>query len=162
MDLRGISAILAAIAWPLVATALAFTFRTPLFSLLSRLSESFTVKSIKLKVLGAEVELTPEQAKGALDELLKEIVDSTNELSPTEIKLFQEIRTADGRRTVSDILPGFVRGNEHHKRLRVLRDRKLIRPFEGGRWEASQHPVITRFGELTLQIKPVGLATPIA
>lgn len=112
---------------------------------------------IKLKVFGAEIELTPEQAKSALDELLKDIVESINELSTVEIKLFNNIMISDGRQSVRDILPGFARDNEEHRQLRVLRDRKLIRPFEGGRWDATKHPVITRFGNLIYRLKPEAL-----
>ena len=157
MDAKDIAAILTPLAWPVTAGILVFSFRTPLVTLLSRLSESLSVKTIKLKVFGAEIELTPEQAKSALDELLKDIVETTNELSEEEITTFQEIQAADGRRTVTDLLPSFVRDNEQHKQLRVLRDRKLIRPFEGGRWNASKHPVVTRFGDLICRIKPEAL-----
>ena len=46
MDLKGIAAILAAIAWPVTVAALVLTFRAPLLSLFSRLSESLVVKKI--------------------------------------------------------------------------------------------------------------------
>ena len=158
MDVENIAAILTPLAWPVTAVIVVFSFRESLITLLSRLSESLSVKTIKLKVFGAEIELTPEQAKSALDELLKDIVETTNELSAEEIALFQEIQAADGRRTIKDLIPSFVRGNEQHKQFRVLRDRKLIRPFEGGRWDTSKHPVVTRFGDLICRIKPEALA----
>jgi hypothetical protein len=108
----------------------------------------------ELKVFGSEVDLTPEQVKSTLNELLNDIVESTNELSPAELALFQQIQAADGRRVILDLIPNFARNTEQHNQLRRLRDRKLIRPFEGGRWKDDKHPVMTRFGELICRIKP--------
>src|SRR5258705_10877190 len=103
MELRDVAPIVVSVAWPVTVCILVFYFRLPLKTLLARLADSLTVKTLKLKVLGSEVELTPERAKEALDELLGEILESTNDLSPDEIKLFQAIRSSDGRRSVEEL-----------------------------------------------------------
>ncbi|NGZ99357.1 MAG: hypothetical protein CV089_25175 [Nitrospira sp. WS110] len=72
------------------------------------------------------VELTPEQSKRALDELLQGIADSTNELSTKESALFQRIVASAGRDTACRLLPKFQRDTPDHQRLSRLRDLKLI------------------------------------
>ncbi len=111
------------------------------------------MKTVTLKAFGAEVELTPEQAKHALDELLQDIAESTNELSPEESVLFERIMASAGRDTVCQLLPNFQRDTPDHQRLRKLRDRKLIRPFEGGRWQREKHPLVSRFGQLVYDLR---------
>jgi hypothetical protein len=141
------------LAWPVTTFVLILVFRSPLTSLLSRLAESMSVKTLKLKVLGNEIEITPDKAKETLDELLQEIVQSTNELSPEQVRLLDSVRLANGRQSVADLLPAFIREGPDHIDLRVLRDRKLLRPFEGGPWSLSKHPALTRFGELVIQLQ---------
>jgi hypothetical protein len=79
---------------------------------------------------------------------LQEIADSTNELSPEESRLFEKILASGGRERIDQLLPNFRRDTPEHQGLRKLRDRKLVRPFEGGRWQPDKHPVVTRFGQL--------------
>jgi len=55
-----------ALAWPLTFVAFFAVFYKPVRALLERLAETLTVKTVKLKAFGAEIELTPEQAKRAL------------------------------------------------------------------------------------------------
>jgi hypothetical protein len=148
--------IAAALAWPLIAVLFLVAFFKPVWALLDRLASTLTVKVVKLKAFGAEVELTPEQAKRALDELLQEIADSTNELTPDEATLFARIIQAEGRTIVADLFSGFARDSEAHRQLRRLRDRKLIRPFEGGNWQPGKHPVASRFGQLVYELKTGG------
>lgn len=126
---------------------------TPDFALIERLATTLTIKTVKLRAFGAEVELTPEQAKRALDELLQDIADSTNELSSEEYSIFESILHAGGRMTVTDMFPTFARNSKEHQQLQKLRDRKLIRPFEGGRWQPDKHPVSSRFGQLVHELK---------
>ena len=145
--------IASALAWPLTAIAFLVVFFKPVWALLERLASTLTIKTVKLKAFGAEVELTPEQAKRALDELLQDIADSTNELASEESTLFERIHHAGGRTTVVELFPGFALDSMEHQQLRKLRDRKLIRPFEGGNWQASKHPVSSRFGQLVYELK---------
>lgn len=86
--------------------------------------------------------------------MLQEIVEAMNELSPDEVVLFQKINAGDSRLSVSDLFPDFKRNSDQHEQLRKLRDRKLIRPIEGGNWQPPKHPIVTRFGRLVLQLHP--------
>ena len=84
---------------------------------------------------------------------MQELEDPENKLESTDKALFQRIISASGKLTVQDYFSkAFARGSDEHNQLRNLRDRKLVRPAEGGRWEAGKHPVVTRFGELVLQV----------
>ena len=77
------AALIQVLAWPVMTGILVFCFRTQLSRLLVELGKALgRAKSIKLKAFRTEVELTPEQAKSALDELLGEILQTTNELTP--------------------------------------------------------------------------------
>jgi hypothetical protein len=142
-----------ALAWPITAIGVIALFYKPIRALLDRLAATLTVKTVKLKAFGAEVELTPEEAKGALDELLQDIADSTNELSLEETLLFQRIMAAAGRDTVIQLLPNFRRDTIEHQMLRKLRDRKLVRPIEGGNWQPEKRPIATRFGQLVYDLR---------
>jgi hypothetical protein len=154
MKIKDVADILSAVAWPLIVLAIILYFREPLHLLASRVAESVKVKSLRFKAFGLESELTIEEAKGALDEMLHEIIEATNELSPEEVALFQAIDIADGRQTVLGLIPDFERRNTKHIQLQKLRDRKLIRPFEGGNWQPEKHPIVTRFGRLVQSISP--------
>jgi len=145
--------IAAALAWPLTAIAFVAVFYKPVSALLDRLAATLTVKTVTLKAFGAEIELTPQQAERALDELLQDIAESTNELSVEESRLFERIRASAGRDTVGQLLPNFQRDSEDHQRLRKLRDRKLVRPLEGGRWQSGKHPMVSRFGQLVYDLR---------
>ncbi len=150
---KDFSEIATALAWPITAVAFLALFYKPIRALLDRLAATLTVKTVKLKAFGAEIELTPEEAKRTLDELLQEIADSTNELSPEELLLFQRIEASAGQDTVAQLLPDFRRDTVEHQRLRKLRDRKLVRPFESGRWQPEKHPIATRFGKLVYDLR---------
>ena len=153
MTAKDFAEVARAVAWPGIFLAFVAVFYRPVRILLERLAETLTVKTVKLKAFGAEIELTAEQAKRALDELLQDIAESTNELSRDDSILFERIVGAGGRETVRRLLPGFQRDTEEHQRLRKLRDRKLIRPFEGGNWQGEKHPVVSRFGQLVHDLR---------
>jgi hypothetical protein len=154
MDTQDIAAILGAIAWPITALIITFYFRIPLRSLLDRLADSLKIKSLKFVFLGSEVELTPEQAKDTLDEMLKEIVEAMNQLSLDEVNLFLRIDDANGHLAVRDLIPDFKRQSTEHAQLRSLRDWKLIRPIEGGNWQPEKHPIVTQFGRMVHKLHP--------
>ena len=142
-----------AVAWPLTAIVFLIVLHKPLRAVLERLATTLSLKNVKLKAFGAEVELTPEQAQTALDELLQEIVDPVNELAGEDYMLFERILRAGGRATVADLIPGFTRASPQHQQLQRLRDHQLIRPFEGSKWQPEKHPIATRFGELVHELK---------
>lgn len=143
------------VAWPLVTLLVLVAFYRPTTKMLLRLGESLTFKSVKVRALGIEVELTPEAARTVLHELLDDITASTNELSTEEIALFDEIHRANGRKNVGEIFPGFVRNDKEgrHERLRTLREQKLIIPKEGGPWKPEKFPVVTRYGLLVCRLR---------
>ena len=142
-----------ALAWPLTALAFLLVYLGPARKLLERLASTLTIKSVKLKAFGAEVELTPEQAKRALDELLQDVADLTNGLTSDELALFEIMNKAGGKKTVGDIFPTFERNSREHGQLQKLRDRKLVRPVEGGSWLKNKHPITTRFGQIVYNLR---------
>ena len=143
------------LAWPVVATVALAVYGKPVLALLTRISETLTFTSLKFKLLGSEVLLTPQRARTTLDELLEDIAESTNELTREEVALFDQVLIADGRLTVAALIPGFKREEESPDllRLRNLRDQKLIRPIERGRWREEKHPVVTRYGRLVASLR---------
>ncbi len=141
------------LAWPFIALLAILLFYEPAHALLQRLSETLTFKSIKVKPFGVEVELTAEYARSVLHELLDDITESTNKLTPEEIKLFDSILQADGAKTVDELIAGFAREDSNHERLRRLRDQKLIIPRERGNWKAEKHPIVTRYGQLVAKLR---------
>lgn len=143
----------AVLVWPLVTLVLVWIFHQPVSRLLARLAESLTFKSVKVKALGMEVELTPEAARTVLHELLDDITASTNQLSDQEIALFYKIQEANGLRSVAEIIPGFIREDKDHERLRHLRDQKLIIPSKAGQWKADKVPLVTRYGHLVAKLR---------
>jgi hypothetical protein len=145
---REVAEILAAVAWPVTVTGIAWAFYRPVVAVLEKLKESLLVKGIKLKLWGAEIELTPDQADRALNEMIQNVVESTQDLSVAERNLFERIHEVRDELTVEALVPGFTRESEAHNQLRRLQDVKLIRPIEGGKWTAVKHPVVTRFGEI--------------
>jgi hypothetical protein len=148
-----IAEITKSLAWPDITAGFIVAFHRPIRTLLDRLAATLTIKVVKIKVFGTEIELTPEQAEGALDELLQEIVDSTNTASSDELLLFQRILSSAGSQTVGDIFKGFKRNTPAHEQLRKLRSCKLIRPREGDGWEIYKHPIVTRVGKLVSDLR---------
>lgn len=148
------AAFLAAVAWPITVLVIVLYFRGPIRLLVTRAADSLKVKSTKFKFFGIEVELTPEETKDALDEMLQEVVQAMSEFSKDEIDLFTTIHRNEGRLTVFGLDPNFKRGDEFHNKLRKLRRCNLVRPVEGGKWEPEKHPVVTRFGRLVLDLTP--------
>jgi len=142
-----------AVALPALTGFTVVLFYSSITKLLNSLAASLKIKSIKVKAFGVEAELTPEEVKAAVDELLKEISDPTNELTEGEVQLLDQIASADGRRSVIELAPAFERGNDVNDYLRRLRDQHLIRPSEDSRWLAEKHPVLTRFGRLVLDLR---------
>lgn len=143
-----VAAVLRAAMWPVVVVVVLFLLRRPLRQLLS----AAMLKSIRLKVLGFEVELSREEADQVLGDLLKEIRSPVNALTPEEKKLFERIVDADGRKRVDQIIEGFRRDTPAHEQLRKLRDLQVVRPVEGGRWKPDKRPVVTRFGHMVHDI----------
>jgi hypothetical protein len=141
--IKGIAAVLAAVVWPFTILVIVLYFRQPLHLLLTRAAESLKIKVLRFKLFGFESELTIEEVKGALDEMLQEIVEAMNELSPGDVALFEAIDSAEGRLSLDQLVTGFQRG-----------DRKLIRPLEGGNWQSQKHPIVTRFGKLVQALRP--------
>jgi hypothetical protein len=143
------------LAWPIIALIAVWLFYKPLHALIRRLSETLTFKSLTVKALGGQVELTPEYARSVLSELLDDITESTNTLRPEEIELFDRILRANGTKTLAELVPGFTREDKdgNHERLRNLRDQKLIIPRERGRWKPEKHPVVTRYGQLVDRLR---------
>jgi hypothetical protein len=156
MKIDDLIKLLSVVAWPVITIGIVSAFYFQLAALLSKLAESLSIKAIKVKLLGAEIEVTPDQADRALNEMMEEVAESLNGLSPSEIGLFDRVRESRGERTVKDLIPEFTRGSDSHNELRRLRDRKLIRPSEGGKWEAGKRPVVTRFAEIFLKLKNQG------
>jgi hypothetical protein len=154
MEATDVAAILEAVAWPIAVLLIFLYFSTSIQTLLDQLARSLQLRSLKFNLFGQQVELTREEVKDVLDEILKDIVEALNELSPDEVALFQKINSGDGRYTVQDLLPDFKRESMQHAQLRKLRDRKLIRPEEGGNWQPQKHPIMTRFGRLVWQLRP--------
>jgi len=154
LSARNVARILSAVAWPTTVMVALLLFFTPIRSLLNQLANSLKIKVLKFKLFGAEAELSVEEAQGVLDEMLQEIVDAMNEVTEAESKLFKDIAASEGDRTVLDFLPHFERENIHHVKLKTLRDRQLIRPVEGGKWQKDKHPVVTRFGRLVQSLHP--------
>jgi hypothetical protein len=159
MKIDDLVKLLTVAAWPIITIGIVSVFYTQLAALLSKLADSLSIKGLKVKLFGAEIEVTPDQADRALNEMMGEVAESMNGLSQSEIELFERVREARGERTVRDLIPEFTRGSDSHNELRRLRDRKLIRPSEGGKWEAAKHPVVTRFAEIFLTLKNQGRRT---
>ena len=63
MTYKELADILAATTWPATVLVICLVFRSHLVALL----QALTIKPIKLKLLGAEIELTAEQAARALN-----------------------------------------------------------------------------------------------
>ena len=108
-DAHDIVRLVKAVVWPITAVGIVFWLRNPLKALLSRLSEALTIKSIKLKMFGSEVELSVEKVEGIRNDLIKEIYEPTIKLSTSFAGLFQVILSAGGQKTVEQIFPGFTR-----------------------------------------------------
>jgi hypothetical protein len=147
-------------AWPLILLLIVLYFRTPIRTLLNQLANSLKVKSLRFKLFGQEVELTAQEVEDVLEEMRQESVAAMNELSVDEVALLEGINAADGRSTVLDLIPSFRRDSEEHRKLRKLRDRKLIRPYENGQWQPHKHPVMTRFGRLVWRLHSKVVAPP--
>jgi hypothetical protein len=143
------------LAWPMTTMLIVWVFQKPVFAILKRLAESLTFKNVKVTVFGIVMELTPERARTVLDELLDDITESTNQLTEQEKQLFDSVLAADGKRTIGELIPGFIRDGEagDHQRLRNLRDQKLIYPQERGQWKTDKHPVVTRYGQLVAKLR---------
>jgi len=155
MTVDDFAKIAGALAWPMTALIAVSLVYKPLRVLLKRLSETLTFKSLKVKAFGFESELTAEYARTVLHELLEDITESTNALTPEEIELFDRILAAKGTKTLIELVPGFTREDSsgNHLRLRHLRDQKLIIPSERGRWKPEKHPVVTRYGQLVNRLR---------
>jgi hypothetical protein len=119
------------------------------------------IRGVSLKAFGVKMSLTIGEAQDVLEDLLKATKDAiVSEPDPKLRPLFNAVRYAPARATVEEITKqvfgkdkSFVRGSEEHADLKTLRDLQLIRPQEGGTWEAGKHPVLTKFAQLILEMK---------
>ncbi|WCM48525.1 hypothetical protein OH720_15945 [Pseudomonas sp. WJP1] len=141
------------LAWPVTSLLIAALFYRPVCAVLERLAETVTFKTIKVKVLGVEAELTPEYARTVLHELLDDITATSNQLTPEEVALFDSILVAAGKKSVAELIPGFERESPEHAQLRNLRDQKLVLPKEKRSWKATSHPVVTPYGHLVASLR---------
>jgi hypothetical protein len=156
MSADDIAKVAASLAWPVVALILASLFYKPVSALLKRLAETLTFRSVTVKALGVECELTPEYARTVLNELLDDITATSNELTKEEIALFDRILSSAGTKRVVDLIPGFTRDSPEHQRLRNLRDQKLILPANRGRWKSEERPIVTPYGHLIAKLRTSG------
>ncbi len=139
---------ISSIIWPIVAVLALFLFKSPIDALLKQ------IKSITIKADKTEINLSIKDATNTLNDIFEDVLSLVDDLNDDEKKLYKNIRASDGRKTVRTFLPGFKRGEEDHIKLQRLRERKLIRPFEGSKWTADKHPVVTRFSSLVEKICP--------
>jgi hypothetical protein len=144
------------LAWPVTVFLIVALFYRPVRALLKRLAETLTFKSLKVKALGFESELTPEYARTVLHDLLDDITATSNQLTPEEIALFDQILSSGGSKTLVEIIPGFARDSPEHQRLRNLRDQKLILPATRGQWRSEKHPIVTPYGHLVAKLRTSG------
>jgi hypothetical protein len=152
MTVKDFAELAGALAWPLAALVIALMFKGPIRAVLNRLSATLTLKAVKLKLFGAEVEVTPEVAERAWEKILQEFTAATNGLSDQDSSLLEKIRDSAGHQTVEQIFPGFKRGTPEHRQLQKLRERLLVQPIGGTSWAAETHPKLTRFGEVAYEI----------
>lgn len=156
MSIDDVATLATPLAWPITALLIVTIFHAPVSMLLKRLAETLTFKSVKVKALGVEAELSPEYARTVLHELLDDITATSNQLTPEEVLLFDAILTADEAKTVAELVPGFARDSQEHVRLRNLRDQKLILPKERGQWKSDKHPAVTPYGRLVAKLRTTG------
>jgi hypothetical protein len=140
------------LAWPSIAFFAIVLFYPALCKLVESIAVGLRVRTLKLKALGVELELTPEEVEAAAAQLLHELAVMTNGLSEPERSLFRDVIAANGHKTVGDMFPKFVRHDADHVRLGRLRDHQLIRPMEGGSWQKDKRPVPTQFGLLVVKL----------
>ena len=134
--------------WPAVVVGFGIILIDPIKELLIRL------KSIKLNMLGNEVELTVQEVENTLNELVSDIKSLVNGITKEERQLYIDIKTSRGKETVRKLLPDFKRGNKYHKMLQNLREMKLIKPLEGDSWQENKHPVVTKFSGIIERLEP--------
>ncbi len=156
MSVDDVATLATPLAWPITVLLVVAIFHSPVSMLLKRLGETLTFKSVKVKALGVEAELSPEYARTVLHELLDDITATSSQLTPEEIWLFDAILAADEVKTVVELVPGFTRDSPEHARLRNLRDQKLILPKERGQWKTDKHPVVTPYGRLVAKLRTTG------
>lgn len=131
------------LAWPLTVLIVAFAFRSPVAQVVAGL------RSVSIKADGKELQLTLKEASLTLSSLASETTDG---LHDEHFALFHAIREGSGSRKVKYFFPDFERGTPQHGLLQSLRDRKLIRPAERGKWRKDKHPVITNFAQIILRL----------
>lgn len=138
-------AALSAFLWPIALAFVAWLFRREFSALLAR------VKEVSFKLLGQEVSMSAEKASDVLEEITKDMV---SDLDADHWRTFEKIKLSNGSNTVNDIFPGFKRHTRDHEILGELRQRTLVRPLEGGSWQANKHPVLTRLAAVIARTKP--------
>jgi hypothetical protein len=153
MSAKDAAALLSAISWPVAVLVTFAMLRSPIRRILERYADEGS--TLTITVFGQTVALSRSpEGRQAMRELFNEISQSVQTLSPEDRVRFELIRSSGGRQTVIEMFPRFVRDSADHASLRNLRDAKLIRPTEGGRWEGFKHPMVTRFGELVNSVVP--------
>ena len=139
---------ISSLVWPAIVLVFGFKLIDPIKELLIRL------KSIKLNILGNEVELAVQEVENTLNELVSDIKSLVNGISEKERQLYIDIKTSKGRQTVKQLRPDFERDKDVHKMLQNLREMKLIKPLEGNSWQENKHPVVTKFSGIIERLEP--------
>src|ERR1700733_736010 len=91
MKIDDLIKLLSVVMWPVITIGIVAAFYTQLAALLRKLADSLSIKKIKVKLLGAEVMVPPDQADRALNEMMEEVAESMNGLSRSEIELFERV-----------------------------------------------------------------------
>jgi hypothetical protein len=153
-DLKDIAALLSAVAWPITVLIVVFSLYGPLKAVLQWIAESMQAKEVKVTSKGIEIVLTRREVEEALNDIVREVLGTKDQLSQEQFDLFQLIARASGRSTVLELIPDFKpdRENPGHERLRKLRGLALVRPDKGGPWKPEKHPVVTRYGRLVRKV----------
>ena len=131
---------------PAVVVFVIYLFREPLKNLIGRST------NLRVKIPGdGEVEITAEQTKSIVEQMLKEVDNLIEDMTPEQCNEFLKFAAAGSAIQLAD---DFIRESDfHNKVLRPLRRRHLIRPTESGRWQSKKHIEITPFGRLVLNVR---------
>ncbi len=153
MTFHEFTALASVLVWPLTFLILGGVLVGSVRNLLNRLAVGVTLRRIKIKAHGVELELTREQACDVLEEELRGLLVALDQLPAEEKQLFESIRTTRGFATVKQLLPEFHQDNECHQLLLNLSAKNLIKPVEGGSWHSEKHPEVSKLGELSSELR---------
>jgi len=146
-----------ALAWPLGVLVILLLFRSQFIDIFKRSS------GLKFEVAGLKFDLSIKEVHDVAHELFREVTEGVARLSQKQRDLFADVRNCDGSKTVDQLAhemfgKPFVRGSDEHGYFRALRDAKLIRPVDGGRWQAHSRPIVTSYARTILRAAPELLA----